>query len=72
MSGLFGARSPSLLFNLLAGKRKTGNEGRAPGQGASITPGQATPTSRPVTPPRAKARAVKNGEPRKPLRVPYG
>lgn len=70
MSGLFGARSPSPLFNILAGKRKS-TAPKNPGQGEAFTPGQATPMSKPVKTPRAKAKAIKNGESTK-LRVPYG
>lgn len=71
MSGLFGARSPSASMNLLLGKRKKGDPGN-PGQGTAYVPvGQASPTGKPVTPPRARAKAIKNGEGRN-LRVPYG
>lgn len=70
MSGLFGAKSPSPFANLFIKSKKTGQGN--PGQGVAMTPGQATPTSQPTTPPRAKAKAVKDGVQRNKLRVPYG
>jgi len=72
MSGLFGARSPSASFNLLAGKRKSGAPVN-PGQGQAFVPpsGTATPTGQPTVTPRRKAKAIKDGEKSK-LRTSYG